>query len=183
MTTKDYFLAFIGAIAGISLQGLVALVIAAKQFTGKEFAGKLYAVLPPSGGKMERQDRMRIRQKGQRITGSIKRIRPHAERGYRWKMNGYSHGNTIVAVFFTMAPRKDSSSYGVMVMHRDPDIKECAVWKGYYVRPDLYGLESIKKADVARHLLVWQQVDPARTNYGRIDVGDQPTSVEPSETC
>lgn len=172
MTNKEIALALIGAVAGISLQGLVAAIVALKQLNGREFAGIIYAILPPSGGKSERIDRMRVRQSGQHLKASIKRLAPSSERGYRWRMAGYTHGNTIVAVFHTTAPRKDSSSYGVMVMHRDPNVKECAVWKGYYVRPDLHGLESIKKANVARYPLIWQQVHPDNTNYGRFPVWD-----------
>lgn len=165
MTNLDLPNALLGAAAGLLIQGLIVLTIAIRQYTRREFSGRIYAILPPSGGKEERWDVMRIRQAGQRLTGSIKRVKPDTERGCKWKFIGYSHGNTIVSVFFTTDPRRDSSSYGVMVMHRNPEIKDRAVWQGYYVRPDLHGLESIKNSDVARYPLIWQKQDPHVRNY------------------
>jgi hypothetical protein len=176
MTVHDLVAAVLGAVAGLALQALVAGIVAARQYSRQEFSGTVYAILPPSGGKGERIEKMRIRQHGQRIQVKIRRISPAEEAGRRWKMMGYTHGNLIVGTFTTLDPRTDPSSYGVMVLHRDPEIKECGVWRGYYVRPDLYGIEAITAADVARYPLIWQQLNPGFRNFGR----DPPHRLPPS---
>ncbi|MGH3855670.1 MAG: hypothetical protein ACRDR6_19715 [Pseudonocardiaceae bacterium] len=165
MDTHDLLVAIVGAVVGLLLQGSVGAVIALRQFHGKEFSGVRYLILPPSGGKSERIDRYRIRQSGQNLAASISRIAPPEEAKRRWKMVGYSHGNILVGVFYPISRKSDSSSYGALVLHRDPDIKECGVWRGYYVRPDLYGLTGIIRADVARHPAVLQEWNPQIRNF------------------
>jgi hypothetical protein len=167
VTAHDLVSALLGAAAGLLLQAFGFGFIALREYTRREFAGRIYAILPPSGGKNERIDRMWIRQRGQRIQGNIKRISPPSERGRQWKMTGYTHGNLIVATFSTTAPRLDPSSYGVIVLHRDPKVTDCGVWRGYYVRPDLYGLAAVDSAELTRYPYVWQQLDPGIRNYGR----------------
>lgn len=166
MNVHDVIAALLGAVASLGLQGVAAGFIAIRQYTRQEFSGTIYGILPPSGGKGERVEKMRIRQRGQRIQVRIRRISPSREAGRHWKMTGYTHGNLIVGTFSTIDPRVDPSSYGVMVLHRDPEIKECGVWRGYYIRPDLYGIKAVTTADVARYPIVWQQISPAIHNYG-----------------
>ena len=59
----------------------------------------------------------------------------------------------IVGTFTTTDPRIDPSSYGVAVLHRDPKVRECGVWRGYYIRPDLHGIEAVKAVDATRTLI------------------------------
>lgn len=166
MTIHDLIAALLGAVAGLFLQAIGAGLVALHQYTRQEFSGTIYAILPPSGGKAQRIEKMRVRQHGQRIQVKIKRISPPSEQGRHWKMAGYTHGNLIVGTFSTTAPRIDPSSYGVIVLHRDPNVKECGVWRGYYVRPDLYGIQAITTADITRYPLIWQQMNPAIRNFG-----------------
>jgi hypothetical protein len=180
MTIHDLVVALLGVVAGLVVQGIGAALVALHQYTRQEFSGTVYAVLPPSGGKAERIERMRIRQHRQRIQVRIRRVSPPQERGRRWKMVGYTHGNLIVGTFSTLAPRIDPSSYGVIVLHRDPTVTECGVWRGYYVRPDLYGIEAITSADSTRYPLVWQQVNPEVRNYGAGAPHSLPALEEPS---
>lgn len=182
MTTKDLLLALLGAVAGVLLQLGINGVKAFRQFHGQEFSGTRYLVLPEWKGKAERIDLCRIRQDGQKITAKIRRLSPPGGRKRKWKLVGYSHGNVLVGVFYPVSKYSDSTSYGALVLHRDPDVRECSVWKGYYVRPDLYGLQAIITADIARWPAVLQEWNPGIRNFGKVAERDYSGSERTSES-
>ena len=165
MSSHDIISALFGAVVGLALQLTGSALMALKQTAGSEFGGTLYAILSPSGGKPERIEEMQVRQRGQRISGSIRRVAPASERGRTWKLEGYVHGNVITALFFPTNPRTDSSSYGIIALHRDATVTDCGVWRGYYIRPDSHGADAVQLARPKRQPLVWQRIDPSTRSY------------------
>jgi hypothetical protein len=172
----------LGVAATLLLQGLIRLLASIYQLRNSEFAGCWYQVCPPSGGKTERRDLVRVRQRKQIIYVNIRRYSPRSEVGRRWRMKGYCHGNILIGVFYTTVPKKDPSSYGAIILHRDYRIHECSVWRGYYVRPDLHDLSSILSANFAKHPLIWQQIEPEVHNYGEGLQISGPTPSPPIST-
>jgi hypothetical protein len=157
--------ATVGALVTLVLQGMVAWVGYLRDVRAGEFSGRWYAVLPASGGKPERRETMRIRQHGHVLSVSIRRYAPLLEQGRRWRMTAYLHGNVLIGVFYTTAPRNDPSSYGAIVLHRDYDTRDAIVWRGYYVRPDATGLHDILAGNAERHPILWQQVRPETRSF------------------
>jgi hypothetical protein len=157
--------ALLGALATLAIQGLVNWIIYLRESRNGEFTGVWYGILPTSGGKDERREVMRVRQKGQVLYISIKRYYPLDERGRRWKMTAYLHGNILIGVFYTTIPKKDPSSYGAILLHRDYAVKNCTVWRGYYVRPDSNTLSDIVNMRADRFPIVWQSVKPEERSY------------------
>jgi hypothetical protein len=100
------------------------------------------------------------------LPAAIKRYYPLHEAGRKWKMVAYCHGNVLIGVFYTVAPKTDPSSYGAIVLHRDHQLKDATVWRGYYIRPDSGTFEQITSGDFERHPIVWQQEKPEDRNFG-----------------
>jgi len=165
LATIDLPSAAVGALLGAALQ---LLLITGDRFIASwrgEFRGTWYQILPPWRNQPERIDRLTVRQRGQRIRVSVKRLGPHSETKRRWKMTGYVHGNVLVAVFYTTTPKEDSSSYGVLTLHRDTQIKESSVWRGTYNRPDTEPLDVIRQGCATNRPIVWQRKSPDNHNY------------------
>jgi hypothetical protein len=94
-----------------------------------------------------------IRQRAQVLSVSIRRYEPRPERGRRWRMNAYLHGNVLIGVFDTTAPRNDPSSYGAT------------------------GLHDILAGNAERRPILWQQVRPeARSFWPPRSTSDAATS-------
>lgn len=159
MPDLDLANALLGAVVGLGLQWTAVGANVWRQSRHQELSGVMYQTIPPSGGKGLRHDIYRIRQSGQRLQGRAERVYPSSESTARWKMTGYSHGNTVVFSFYPSDPKRDASSYGAAVLHRNPNITDCAVWQGYYARPGMHGFDAITNAEVARYPLLWQRCE------------------------
>ena len=157
--------AILGAAATIAIQALFAWLVYLRESRVGEFTGDWYAILPASGGKTERRELMHVRQRRQVLRVRIERYFPPEESGRKWKMLAYLHGNILIGVFHTTAPKNDPSSYGAIVLHRDSLVKDCSVWRGYYARPDSNSLQEIISGNVERHPIVWQHISPERHSY------------------
>lgn len=92
-------------------------------------------------------------------------------------MTAYCHGNILIGLFYTTAPKRDPSSYGAILLHRDYSVKTSSVWRGYYIRPDANSLMEVMAENVDRHPIVWQQVKPEVQNYGQRGAGLGGTST------
>jgi len=160
---EPFLSALLGAAVTLTLQGVLTLLTFLKESRGGEFSGVWFGVLPASGGKTDRHERMVIRLRGNAFHATIRRISPRSEAGRKWLMRGYVHGNVLVAEFHTTAPKMDPSSYGVLVLHRDPNKKDAIVWRGYYERPDSNNMSEVVNFEVERHPLSWQRIDPQST--------------------
>lgn len=158
--------ALIGVVATLVVQELAEWVRSKFHAKHGEFTGRWFGILLASGGKGERHEVMKVHQRGQVLEVAIKRYFPLHEAGRKWKMTAYCHGNVLIGVFYTVVPKKDPSSYGAIVLHRDHRIKEATVWRGYYIRPDSGTLEQIANGDFERHPIVWQQDKPEDRNFG-----------------
>lgn len=123
-----------------------------------EIRGTWYAILGAYEGSPERIDKMTVRQRGQRLSGQIRRMRP-AGNQQSWKFVGYIHGNAVVVVFYTTSPKEDPTSYGAINVHRDPS-KPGLVYRGYYTRPDFEPYEAFVGGGLRRRPIVWQRPNP-----------------------
>jgi hypothetical protein len=121
-----------------------------------EMHGIWYATLSPSPWKAyERIDKVQCRQAGDRIKGKIERDSPPAEKGRRWEFAGHTDGRIVIAHFFTTTPQKDLTSYGTLVLHKDPANRDR--WVGSYVRPALSSYGEITTGDMAEIPLRWER--------------------------
>jgi hypothetical protein len=152
--------AILGAAVTLAVQGVVAFVNYLRETRAGEFSGIWFGILPASGGKPERHEKMTIRVRRNAFRASIRRIAPLSEVGRQWRMQGYVHGNVLVAFFYTTSPRIDPSSYGIIALHRDPTRKDAILWRGYYERPDANTMAEVVSFNVERHPLVWQRERP-----------------------
>lgn len=130
-----------------------------------EIRGEWFAILPEfvdreGNAQVERIDHMVIRQRGQRLFGQIRRVRPRSDDGKerRWQLYGYTHGNTVVCLFYTLSPQSDPTSYGAINVHRDPARRD--VYRGFYTRPDYDPYKNFTEKGLARRPIVWQRPDP-----------------------
>ena len=152
--------AAIGVALTLAAQGLVAIAVYLRETRAGEFSGPWYGVLAAGGGKPERHEFMRIRVRRNSFKARVRRINPSDEAGRTWRMRGYVHGNVLIASFHTTSPRTDPSSYGAIVLHRDPRRKDAIVWRGYYERPDSNSLSEVMEYRVERYPLKWQRDKP-----------------------
>jgi hypothetical protein len=152
--------AAVGALASLVIQGLLSSIISAYQSRG-EFSGRWYAVSPATGKEPERRDKLRIRRRNHTLSIVANRYYPAEERGHAWRLSGYFHGNIIVMIFYTTTPRRNPSSFGVVVLRRDPAIRETSIWRGYYLRPAEHA-----DGEAIRYPILWQRVPPEKKNYG-----------------
>lgn len=129
-----------------------------------EIRGQWFAVLPEIGDAPERIDAVRIRQRGQRLVGHIKRIRPPTRTG-KWRMVGYVHGSVVVCVFHTKTPGNDPSSYGVICVHRVPGHGAQGVYCGYYTRPEFEPFDRFVDGSLATRPIIWQRTHPDAERY------------------
>jgi hypothetical protein len=157
--------ALLGAVVTLAIQGAISGLMYVRESRNGEFTGTWYAVLPASSGKAERREVMRVRQRRQVLAVSIRRYSPPEESGRRWRMTAYVHGNILIGLFYTRVPKRDPSSYGAILLHRDDSVKDCMVWRGYYVRPDGNTLAEIVDLRAERHPIVWQQLRPEQRLY------------------
>jgi hypothetical protein len=148
------------AIAGALLTELVRVADRWATARGSEMTGEWFQVIPEWDGDPPRHDHLSIKQTGHRLEIEARRLRPHGERARRWKIDGYLHGNVLVAVFYTLVPKEDPSSYGVIVLHRDR-INGKAVWSGTYARPDRDSLATVQEGAFEQRPIIWQRDDPA----------------------
>lgn len=148
------------AIAGALLAEAVRVADRWVTARGSEMTGEWFQVIPEWEGDPPRHDRLSVKQSDHRLEIEARRLRPHGERARRWRITGYLHGNVLVAVFYTLVPKEDPSSYGVIIMHRDR-INGKAVWRGTYARPDRDNLATIQSGALERRPIVWQRDDPA----------------------
>jgi hypothetical protein len=157
-----------GVLVGAGISAVLALAIGALWTSGRgavlswyllrrgEIRGVWYEILEPYEDKPRRVDKVKVRQRGQRIFGHIERLRP---RGHgKWRFAGYVHGNVVVSVFFTTTPKKDPSSYGVINMYRDPSHE--GRYCGYYTRPNFASFEAFVGSGLPRMPIVWQRQRP-----------------------
>lgn len=161
-------------LTSITLGALLAAIVQAVVILGErwlaswrgEFRGTWYEIVPAWRDQPERIDRLKVRQRGQRITVSAQRLRPGgAEQGRRWRMTGYVHGNVLVGIFHITTPNVDASSFGTFTLHRDSSVKESSVWRGTYVRPDSEPLEVIVAGNQPQRPIVWQRAHPDQRPY------------------
>src|SRR4051794_26362113 len=90
----------IGAVASVVAAGIGGILwargagAAGTWFSQRhgEIRGTWYAILDPFESDPKRVDRMRVHQRGQRIFGTIERVRPAGSHG-KWRFRGYIHGN------------------------------------------------------------------------------------------
>jgi hypothetical protein len=103
---------------------------------GGEMAGKWRQEIPPSFHRNHhRHDEIRVRhRRSGRLSAAVTRLVPSEEEGRKWRMAGFLSGHEIVLVFWPTGRVHDGTSFGVMVLHRDPDSRG-ARWHGRYVRP------------------------------------------------
>lgn len=157
-------------IVGAALSGLVASVggalwlrssgIVVDWFSRRgELRGTWYGVLPAYENAPERVDVYRIRQRGGRLSGHVKRIKPHGRDG-KWRIVGYVHGNVVVCVFHTTIPAVDASSYGVICVHREPNHGTATTYHGYYTRPDFEPYENFLDGSLSTRPFTWQRDHP-----------------------
>lgn len=166
MVLDQFGYAVLGAVVSLILQGCVAGIRLIREFTGREFSGRMYQILPAFASNGERIDKVRIRQRGAKLTGTIRRISPSEEVKRKWCFAGYYYGETVVVVFYTKVLRIDPASFGVMVLRRDHDIRDCGVWRGFYARPKYEGTGPPNGPGVSNNPIVWQRINPSIKNYG-----------------
>jgi hypothetical protein len=129
-----------------------------------EIGGQWFGVLLETGDVTERIDTYRIRQRGQRLVGHIKRLRPSDRKG-KWRLVGYVHGNVVVCLFHTKTPGNDPSSYGVICVHRVPGYGEEGVYRGYYTRPEFEPFERFLNGSIATRPIILQRIHPDTKRY------------------
>ncbi len=157
----------IGAVASVLGAGIGGFIwsrgvvgVAGNWFSSRrgEIRGTWYAILEPFDPDPKRVDKMHVRQRGQRVFGTIERVRPPARRG-KWRFSGYVHGNVVVCVFYTTTPKEDPTSYGVIAVHREPK-GSGGGYRGYYTRPDFEPLSSFTSDGLPRRPIAWQREHP-----------------------
>ena len=129
-----------------------------------EIRGHWFGILPQVGDAPERIDKYRLRQRGQRLSGDIQRVRPNGRKG-KWKISGYMHGSVVVCVFHTKTPGNDPSSYGVICVHRVPGLGEEGLYRGYYTRPEFEAFERFREGSLTTRPIIWQRKHPDEKRY------------------
>lgn len=158
----------IGAVASVLAAGILGLIWtrgagAAGSWLSQrhgEIRGTWYGILDPFESDPKRVDKMRIRQRGQRVYGTIQRVRPPSRRG-KWRFSGYIHGNVVICVFWTTTPKEDPTSYGVITVHREPT-GSGGGYRGYYTRPDFEPFRNFITRGLPRRPIAWQREHPDR---------------------
>jgi hypothetical protein len=126
---------------------------------GGELTGPWIQKIPPGYHKnYERRDELKIRHRPRsgRITFEIVRSEPADESGRRWKGEGFVRGNELVATFRPTGAGHDGSSYGVLVLHRDPE-SAGSRWSGAYLRPGTDIQRNVTAPNLAPVELTWQR--------------------------
>lgn len=128
-------------------------------YHGGDLSGTWHQICPPSSHKnYERIDELQVHHKSNgRLVAFGKRIQPPDE-PRTWRFEGHVSGSVLVAVFMPEHGSEDPGSFGVLLLHLDPNSRT-ARWTGGYVRPS-----STKtvwhggKQQVLTHPLTWERV-------------------------
>lgn len=160
MTIKDWIVCLIGGIIAMLLQYAVIWSDNFIRSRHGEMHGKWYEVLDEYNGLKERLDVVIIKQRGNRIYGSMKRLLPTEESHRRWCFEGYVRGNHMVVIFHIKNPRADPASYGTVVLRRDMSNRNEVVWRGCYTRPEFTSNEDIDRGSIPMGKMHWQRSRP-----------------------
>ena len=104
---------------------------------GGELSGHWREELLPAYHKpFNRVDELRVRHRRSsgRLYVQVTRKEPEEEAGRKWRMLGSARGDEAFLVFWPTGRGYDGSSYGVMILHRDPK-SAGKIWRGVYIRP------------------------------------------------
>jgi hypothetical protein len=81
-----------------------------------------------NAGQVVKRDRMDLKQRGDRVFGSIERTFPSSLAHRRWRMEGRLRGKDFFATFWSLD--QSVPSYGCWYLHQTGDDSFC----GYYLR-------------------------------------------------
>jgi hypothetical protein len=156
-----------GGVVAMTLEYLVAFVLRWWESRQGEWHGTWYEVLPSYQGLPERWDKVRITQRGNRLTGSAKRITPLDEKKRRWGFEGYVAGDKMIGFFYLKNRKIDPSSYTPVIMARDVHSRHETVWRGTYSRPQFIAEADIFSGRIESGEMWWQRSRPDVRYFGK----------------
>lgn len=157
--------AIVGAIFGSILQSIVTAYSRFRRSRKGEWHGKWYEVLPPFQGLPERWDEIEIRQDGNRLSGTARRISPLRETKRKWVFEGYVSGSRMIGFFYLTDQKIDPASYVTVIMARDSHARHEAVWRGFYTRPEFLSPDAIAHGESNTGIMWWQRSHPADSKH------------------
>jgi hypothetical protein len=111
--------AMIGAAAVGLVVGIVAVVairagMAALGSRGGAFTGTWEQTLTGGRGGMRAVDRVRCRQTGSDLRGTIRRVEPGVEDYKEWRFSGHAQGGLVTAAYWGADPQRLPGDFGTL---------------------------------------------------------------------
>jgi len=156
----EYTLLILGILIGVILTFIIKYLSNNLFQQNEEMSGVWFEILHAYDGLNERWDKLIIEQRGNRLKGAISRISPSPESDRKWEFVGYIHGLYIVGIYYIINTNEDSTSYGTIILKRDTTVRNEAVWRGRYTRPEYMDPHLYFAGQVSMGTMLWQRTQP-----------------------
>jgi hypothetical protein len=149
----------VGVVLGFILKPVLTHIVKYLRSCTSEWHGTWYEIIPEQHDLSERWDLIEIRQDGDTLTGTAKRIRPVTEKNRLYSFQGYTDGDRMIG-FFALANRRklDPASYIPITLIKDEN--NGTVWRGSYTWPAYSTGDDIVRGTVKTGYTWWQRDNP-----------------------